>query len=569
MTQPSEPTGFHFGQLEEQITGLTQGGSGGLGGVGGPGGPNGDSDAADPIASIRGRSTELFRDTEGGNGDRMASRHGDFILCDKTVKNRVYYIGRANGLWVEDRDGEIVRRADEVVQEMYARAALLNGAEDDEDDGGRGDRLAEWARSSDNISAMHNMAALAVDKYRRRIVATEYFDRDDSLLSTESGILVLNDDGSITLRPRKLTDRCTLCTAAPYTPDILDNPPDLIKMFIEKFLPEEGRVELLFKLLGYALRGGNPRRLFVILKGGTTSGKTQLVRGIIETLGGYVGASPATVFRTSHDDKPRPDVIALYRKRIAFFAEASKSWRLEASRIKHFTGGDIDPQRGMRSDVIQQGQPACLPFIYTNEMPKIIGLDEATKRRVIVPTMDHTIAKKDEDPTIKERFMRDPGVRAWLLAALVRGYTASRTSVPVESTEGGKPVITVEHGMWDVERAFSLSTSSAINEMYHLSDFLDWLRDGEPPQLAEVPDPDAYGVKSTFVTQADLYGRYTYWVKAFGDRYDRFEQLSLVDFNRQLESNHGFIRIASGGRRWRGYTLRDITLATLKSINVN
>jgi hypothetical protein len=561
MTQPGGVDGFHFGQLEQQIADLTQNGDV----VGGTGG----AEQRDLLAPIRGRSIELFRDTEGGNGDRMAARHGDFILCDKTAKNRVYYIGRQNGLWVEDRDGEIVRRADEVVQEMYARAALLSASDDGEEGGGRGDSLAEWARSSDNISAMHNMAALSVDKYRRRITAVEYFDREDHVVSTESGVLLLAEDGSVTLRARKLADRCTLCTAAPYTPEILENPPDLIKMFIEKFLPEEGRVELIFKLLGYALRGGNPRRLFVILKGGTTSGKTQLARGVIETLGGYVGASPATVFRTSHDDKPRPDVIALYRKRIAFFAEASKSWRLEASRIKHFTGGDIDPQRGMRSDIIQQGQPACLPFIYTNEMPKIIGLDEATKRRVIVPTMDHTIAKKDEDPTIKERFMRDPAVRAWLLAALVRGYTASRTPITVKTTENGKTITSVEHGMWDVEQAFSLSTSDAINEMYHLSDFLDWLRDGDNPQLGTVPDPDAYGVKSTFVTQAELYGRYTYWVKSFGDRYDRFEQLSLVDFNRQLESNHAFVRTASGGRRWRGYTLRDITLASLQSINVN
>lgn len=582
MTQPSEPTGFHFGQLEDQIASLTQGGSGGLGGLGGSGG---DSAPDDPIAPIRGRSTELFRDTEGGNGDRMASRHGDFILCDKTGKTRTYYVARTNGLWVEDRDGEVVRRADEVVQEMYARAAQLRADEDDDDgDGaGRAGTLEQWARQSDGMGAMQAMAALAVDKYRRRVTAHEYFDRNNDIISTNSGVIALGDDGEITVRNRTLADRCTICAQASYRPDILDSPPPLVKQFLETFLPEEGRWQLIFKLLGYALRGGNRRRLFVILKGGTTSGKTQLVQALIETLGGYAGASAATVFRTSHEDKPRPDVIALYRKRIAFFAEASKSWRLEASRIKQFTGGDVDPQRGMHSDIIRQERPDCMPVIYTNEMPKIIGLDPATKRRVIIPTMDHTIPKDREDPTIKDRFMRDPNVRDWLLTALVWGYSESsrRTLVPGEGDQ-----LKWRDGMWDVEREFALSTSDAINEMYHLSDFLAWLRGddddgdddgGDSPagsggsataQLTTVPPEqlDAWGMKSKYVTQSALYERYTFWVKSYGDRFDRLEQLSLVDFNRQLIDNHGFIRVSSGGPRWRGYILKDVTLAQLKSL---
>lgn len=506
----------------------------------------------DPIAAIRGRATETFRNTEGGNGDRMAARFGDKLLCELNQRGRTYYVARADQMWAEDRDGAVTRLADEVVQEMYRRADELEAGGDETAEIGQA--LRAWARQSDSMTALRAMAALAVDKYHRRVTASEHFDADPRLLSAGEEVVELRPDG-VAVRKRERADRCTLRTSVPYRPDVLESPPPLIKQFIDTFLPEENRWQRLFKLLGSALHGGNDRRLFVILKGGTTSGKTQLVRGIIETLGGYVGASAATIFRTNHDDKPRPDVIALYKKRITFLAEASKSWRLEASRIKQFTGGDIDPQRGMRSDVIQQGNPMCMPVIYTNEMPKIVGLDEATKRRILVPTMEHTVNKDKEDPTIKERFIRDPEVHTWLLAALVNGY--------VESTKPG--------GLNDVLAEFALSTSAAISEMYHLGEFLAWLQDGDEPQLYELPEAEraAYGVKSRYVSHTDLFTRYTHWVRTFGDRFDRLEAAGFVDFNKQLRDNHGFIEAKSGVKRWTGWVLRDVSLANLQQMSLN
>src|SRR5688572_6085438 len=130
-------------------------------------------------------------------------------------------------------------------------------------------------------------------------------------------------------------------------------------------------------------------------------------------------------------------------------------------------------------------------------------------------------------------------------------------------------------GLNDVTAEFSLSTGVAINEMYHLSDFLLWLEDDElHPQLVKVPEAERaeYGVKGTYVTQQALYERYVQWVKQFGDRFDRLEQLSLVDFNRQLTDNHGFVRVKSGKPRWEGYRLAELSLAHLQAysgISVN
>jgi len=506
------------------------------------------AEQSDPLAPLRGRSIDSFRNTEGGNGDRVASRDGDRILCDFTGRSRVYFVADDAELWHEDVTGEVIRRVDSVVQEMYERGQAMR-ASADEEEADRGNSLENWARISDTLGAMERAAALAVDKYSRRIVAAEYFDARPDIISAGTQVIELQDDG-VLVRPRTRDDRCTLVTSVPYRPEVLEKkPPQAIHDFIELFLPEENRARLMFRLLGYALRGGNDRRYFVILKGGTTTGKTQLVRAVSETLGGYVGAAAATVFRTNHEDKPRPDVIALYRKRIAFFAEASKSWRLEASRIKQFTGGDVDPQRGMRSNVIRQETPMCLPLVYTNEMPKIIGLDEATKRRTLVMSMDHTLPKEKEDPSYRERFIKSVEVREWLLAALVRGYTESRD-----------PKL-----MTELEEAFTLSTSEAIAEMYHLADFLGWATDGDEPRLKRLSEDEmsGYGWKSRCVTLSDLHSVYVRWVKTHGDRYDKMEQLSLVDFNKQLKDNHGFREGKSGAKRWLGWVLNPLTLGAL------
>lgn len=382
------------------------------------------------------------------------------------------------------------------------------------------------------------LKAAAVD--RRMKVAASQLNQHSELLATPSGVVELTTGR---LRDGKPDDYITQRTSIDYDPTILDNPPELVTQFISDFLPEKDRAVLLFRLLGSALYGGNRNRLFTIIKGGTTSGKTMLVTAILNALGAYAAGSQATVFRNNKDDAPRPDVIRLYSRRLAFLAEASKStWQLHSSRIKLFTGGDQDPQRAMHSNTFYEGAPQCMPVIYTNELPRITGLDEATKRRLVIVTMNHTIPADREDPTIKERFVKDPDVLRWLLAALVRGCVESQ-----------RP-----NAMREVLAAFSETTTAELEGMHHLGDFFTWLQEGDDPILIKVPEDEwqAYGGKSKLVTQRALYDLYVKWVKELGDQRDKNDRLSIKDFNNQLRHNHGFVDVSSGGPRWAGYKIR-------------
>lgn len=523
--------------------------------------------ASEGLAKLRGRPTEFFRRSDGGNADRLAARFGHRLRAEVDDRQvRRFWVADETNLWDLDRTGVTARAAEAVIEELYRRADELDppgepltqtgdAGEDAAAAAARelGVSLRKWARASDNAAGRRSMAAIATDKYGLRVPGVRGFDTNTRLLACGDGqVIELGEGegarGGVTVRKRQLGDMCHSVIHASWRPEVLEAPPDLVKQFVETFLPEDGRVKLLFKLLGHALVGGNPNRYFVILKGGTTSGKTQLVAALQRVLGNYVGTSSATIFRMNKDDKPRPDVIRSYRKRLLFLPEASKkSWELHASRIKQFTGGDQDPQRAMRSDVFIEERPLCMPVVYTNELPKIIGMDPGTQRRVIIPTMEHTLAREAEDVTIKERFTNDDGVGAWLLAALVRGYEEVRAE-----------------GLDDVEREFSLATREGVSGLHHLSDFMEWIRVASG-RLTFVPEGQrGYGVKGTYVTTEGLHHTYTGWCKTFGSRYDRLEQLGLREFNDELRANHGFVICKSGTWRWEGWRLADVSLAELR-----
>jgi phage/plasmid-associated DNA primase len=476
--------------------------------------------------------------------------------------SRKFYVADETNLWSRDQTGAVSRATDAVITDLFERASQLEReAEDadDLDDAARESRreraasLRALARRSDTVRGRSSMAALGTDRYGLRVAGVGDFDRRKNLVACGDGkVLVLGDeDGrgwNVTVRRRELGDMCASVVNARYRPEVLDSPPDLVKQFVETFLPEDGKVELLFKLLGHALVGGNPHRYFVILRGGTTSGKTQLIMTLQRVLGRYAAASPASIFYQSKGDRPRPDIIRLYRRRYAILAEASrKSWELHASRIKQFTGGDQDPQRAMRSDVFVEETPVCLPIVYANELPRIIGADAATRRRILGPWMNQTLPKHMEDVSIRDRFINDEAVGEWTLAALVRGFELARRD-----------------GMSDVEAAFSLASEGdeVGDELYHLSDFLRWVKNTD--RLVWVPEHErVYGDKSTYVTMEALYGSYVNWCKVFGDRYDRLEQLSLKDFNRELRDNHKFTSCKAKVHRWEGWRLQEVSLAEL------
>lgn len=484
---------------------------------------------------------EDFLHTPNGNGDRFAAMHYGQVLLYSTGRSLVYYsVGKQNR-WVCNEGhgaGDVERRSRDVLERMRARARSLTEASAGEDDD-KGAALFKWALACDNLPAMQMMTHTACKTYGMVCDPAQDFDSRWDILATPAQILELRKD--VQVRDILPSDMVTFSTAVEYRPEILEpeHEPELITQFLETFIPDTDKQRLLFKALGTALLGGNAHRLLIILQGKAgTNGKTQLVEAIRTALGGYAGAGTPSIFRGNLDDKPRPDIVRLLKKRFAFLAEASKNWELHGDRVKAITGGDGIPVRRMRENDFEEVIPQFTPVIYTNDMPRVSGADQALKRRMLVIDFDQRPLV--EDTTIKQRFLASQSVQEWLLAALVRGYLQSTTE-----------------GVTDVQDAFATLTATAFDETSHLGDFFVWLRDSDQLAILDPVDMEAYGIKSKYVALKTMHERYVYWVKEHGNKQDKNDGLSYTEFNDQLKTNYGWSAVKSGVWRWEGRLLRD------------
>lgn len=411
------------------------------------------------------------------------------------------------------------------------------------------ERHFRHAANSESIARRQAMVRSAAALTELQAVSTDFDTRLD-VLNCDGQLLVLGDitekpggkkKVNLTLRPVRRDDMVMYHTKTKYNSDVLNSPPWLVTNYLETFIPDETRQKMIFKALGSCLVGGNAHRLFIIIQGESTTGKTQLAEAILAMLGSdYSTIASASVFRGHQDDKPRPDILKAVSKRIAIFSEASKAWELHADRVKDLTGGGTVTARLMRENEYIEVKPNFTPLLVTNALPKIIGADPALLRRMLV--FEFNNRPLVEDPSIRDKFVNDPAVHEWLLARLVKGYVES-----------------VEEGMGDVIVAQGMATMEAFENLTHLGSFFRWLTDTDQLTVISEGDQSAYGVKSTYVSLKDMYDRYSFWVKEYATKRDAHEKLDYESFNEQLKNN-GWERIKSGSWRWVGKRL--ISLAS-------
>jgi putative DNA primase/helicase len=358
----------------------------------------------------------------------------------------------------------------------------------------------------------------------------EELDVDLDSIATMNGCVNLNTGELTTNEPSHMA---TSCIRVAYDPDATS--PELDR-YLETFIPDKTDQDVVFAILGTALRGGNTCRMLPIFLGHTTSGKSQLLAALTRLLGGYATAINVSVFRGNLDDKPRPDLVKAMFTRLAYATEASKSWELHADQVKRLTGGDSIPYRNLYSQGVE-ATPRFTPLIVTNDMPRVKGADAAFKRRMIVVRFDRTIATQDEDPLIKERFVRDKRCLQAILARMVAGARS--------------PLF--RHGIkWDnIPQRFASDTMECFDELDHIGEFLDWMKDHG--HLVEVDSPSV--VPRVHCAKAsNLHAWYMMWIKRHGDKIDKADALNMRDFGTQLRSR-GWTSAMAAGTRWVGWKL--------------
>ena len=458
------------------------------------------------------------------NGLLLVKMFGDVIRYATDVQRWYTWNGRH---WEVDAGTDKVFGLTYAVVERRRERALQAGENDRE-------RELRAVLSLESVRKRRAMMEVARTDPRVQVLSSD-FDARSNLLVVANGVVDLLTGELRTAVPE---DMCSRSCAVDYDPAATS---PLLDEFLTTFIPAPEDAAFVFKLLGNALFAGNDARLLPIFWGETTSGKSQLFTALHELLGSYVRAIGSSVFRGNLDDKPRPDLVSAMFCRIAWASEAAKTWALHADQVKRLTGGEPLPFRDLFEGVVN-ATPRFTPFIVANEFPRISGLDEATKRRLVTIHMDVTLPPEKEDPEVKARFLADPQVKKALLARLVTG---ARTKL--------------KRDLSDAPPRYVLATMAARSGASHLEEFLDWAQD--EGMLIRVTEQDELP-KSALAKASTLHKLYTYWLKKHGDQVDKKDELGLRAFGQALRGR-GWQTAEGGsaGTRWAGWRLVEPPLA--------
>lgn len=463
--------------------------------------------------------------TDTGNAKRFARLFKDVVRY--APETGLWYVWNETH-WEPDVMGQTFALTAAVIRDI--REDALNAPDEPGEGGGPSprQRFLTHALRTESEGSRRKILSVAPEDPALTVRVDDLDVHPDTVACANGTVNLLTGE----LRASHPDDMATAVVRVSYEPGATS--PELNR-YLNTFIPEPEDQAVLFGLLGTALRGGNHCRMLPILLGGTTSGKSQLIAAIARMLGGYATSINVSVFRGNLDDKPRPDLVRAMFTRIAYATEASKVWELHADQVKRLTGGDAIPYRNLYAQAVE-AVPRFTPLIVTNEMPRVKGADDAFKRRMIVFKFEHSLPSRDEDPAIKERFIRDERCLRAILARMV---------------EGARSPLFVHGIKWDLMPIkYTSAVMDSFDELDHVSEFVKWMVEHGHLESASAVDLPL----SHYVKASDLHAWYASWVKKHGDKLDRDSALSLRDLGTQLRTR-GWESRAAMGTRWVGWRL--------------
>ena len=231
-------------------------------------------------------------------------------------------------------------------------------------------------------------------------------DLHDLLLPCRGGVTVDLDRG----KPRQSAagDRMNRC--AGVVPDFAMATPLWHSTLMQFAGGDEDVVHFLQLLVGYFLTGSTKeQRLFYLVgRGGT--GKSTFVEILRRLLGEYAAMTEAATF-AEHRNEPHPAALAAIEGARLVIAPEFEGRKLDASKVKAFTGDGVLSVRGMRENFRQSPIKAKLLMVGNSE-PQLRTVDDAIRRRFVLIPFNFQPSKIDLD-LVEKLWAEAPGIMAW------------------------------------------------------------------------------------------------------------------------------------------------------------
>lgn len=439
-----------------------------------------------------------LRTTDMGNAERLVTAHGTELRYSHPMKKWFHWDGMR---WRPDSQAIAMQRAMTTVRGIYKEAA-------EQDTVDKRAALSEWAVTSESASKIGAMVQLA-RAIPEVIVLPEQLDQHPWLLNTESGTLDLKTQK---LTPHDPGDLITTVTGTRYDPEA--QCPRWMKFLDEIFLGDDEIIEFVQRAVGYSLTGTTREQVIFLCWGDGANGKSTFLYVLEQALMDYAANTPFDTFDSSSKSQTGNELARLKGKRLLIAVEAENERTLAEARVKSVTGGDRITCRFLYGEFFEY-TPEFKIWLAVNHKPIIRGTDHGMWRRICLLPFLASFKGQADDKMLRDLLVTElPGVLAWAVRGLIKW------------ADGG---LQIPEKLQEATRVYRI-------EMDVVAQFLD-----------ECCEMDEKGSATT----KDLYNRYSYWSKDYGERV-----LTHRSFSLEL-ARRGFKKVKANSQiKWVGLRLK-------------
>jgi putative DNA primase/helicase len=283
--------------------------------------------------------------------------------------------------------------------------------------------------------------------------------------------------------PARQSDLLTLASPTIYDPAATS---DVWENFIRSAVPDDALRNWLQRFFGYCLSGSVDEDIFVFIYGVGGGGKTTFLNAISATIGDYARVFNVDAitenYKQTNGDEPTPALASLRNCRLAVTSETKQNRRLDAAKVKLWTGGGK----------LSACEKYKSPFEFTAKFKVVVDgnftlrcndiTDRGIKRRLRIVPFNHPPAVVDTQLETKLKTAENrSAILNWLL-------------------DGWKEYCLQGLGNVDDPETLPVAMNTALDDYYTGNDFIgDFLTD----RNFEVgnQDDNRYRVKATEVWQ--------------------------------------------------------------------
>ena len=264
-------------------------------------------------------------------------------------------------------------------------------------------RRAERLASEATVAAVERL----LRTHPKLIASIDQFDRDPLLLNTPAGTVELKTG---VMREHRREDYITKITAVGPQGDS-----HLWKAFLDRIMPDVDEQAFFQRAIGYSLTGEVKEHILFFCWGTGRNGKSVAVNTIHSIMNDYAKtALRGTFTATKFQQHPEAEAV-LHGARLVSSIETSKGRSWDEEKIKAWSAGDPQRARFMRKASFEF-RPVCKLWIVGNHKPRLRGVDEAIKSRILLIPFTEKISDEERDKNLEEKLKSEwGGILRWAI----------------------------------------------------------------------------------------------------------------------------------------------------------